>query len=104
MNARSNVIAFPGVERELILELATALERYGAGEAVLRGLRQARRLDIYLMHRAYAELERLGAHPWLLAVVGSWQDGLSCSEALRTLKEMNAGTFKFEVCDGPEAR
>ena len=91
----SNVIAFPGVERELVLEVAAALARYGAGAASLQRLRRARRPDAALMRHAYHELRRLGGHPWLLAVVRAWHDGLSDFEALRTLKEMNADRFDF---------
>ena len=87
--ARSNVIAFPGVERELVLELATALARSGASATTLQRLRRARRPD------AYYELRRLGGHHWLLAVVRAWHDGLSDFEALRALKEMNADRFDF---------
>jgi len=91
----SNVIAFPGVERELVLELATALARYGASATSLQRLRRARRPDAALMRHAYHELRRLGGHHWLLAVVRAWHDGLSGGEALRTLKEMNAERFDF---------
>ena len=91
----SNVIAFPGVERELVLEVAAALARYGAGAATLQRLRRARRPDPALMRRAYHELRRLGGHHWLLAVVRAWHDGLSDFETLRTLKEMNADRFDF---------
>jgi predicted component of type VI protein secretion system len=91
----NNVIAFPGVERELVLEVAAALARYGASAATLQRLRRARRPDAALMRHAYHELRRLGGHHWLLAVVRAWHDGLSDFEALRTLKEMNADRFDF---------
>jgi hypothetical protein len=91
----SNVVAFPGVERELVLEVAAALARYGAGAATLQRLRRARRPDPALMRHAYHELRRLGGHHWLLAVVRAWHDGLSDFETLRTLKEMNADRFDF---------
>jgi hypothetical protein len=92
---RCNVILFPGVERELIVELATALARYGASATDLQRLRRARRPDAALMRHAYHELRRLGGHHWLLAVVRAWHDGLSDFEALRALKEMNADRFDF---------
>ena len=95
VHPRSNVIAFPGVERELVVEVAAALARYGASGAALQSLRRARRPDPVLMRRAYCELERLGAHHWLLAVVRAWHDGLSDVDALRTLREMNADRFDF---------
>ena len=92
VTARSNVVAFPGVERELVLELATALARYGASPTALQ---RARRPDAGLMRHAYYELRRLGGHHWLLAVVRAWHDGLSDFEALRALKEMNADHLDF---------
>ena len=95
VTARNNVIAFPGVERELVLELATALGRYGASATALQRLRRSRRPDSALMRHAYRELQRLGAHHWLLAVVRAWHDGLSDFEALCALKEMNADRFDF---------
>jgi hypothetical protein len=97
VSPRRNVIPFPGVERELVLELATALARYGAGAQGLQWLRRARRPDPALMRHAYHELQRLGAHHWLLCVVRAWHDGLSDAETLRVLKEMNADTFEFEA-------
>ncbi|HEY1287880.1 MAG TPA: hypothetical protein VGF58_06100 [Burkholderiales bacterium] len=95
MTTRSNLVAFPGIERELVLELAAVLARYGASAAAQERLRRARRPDPLLMRQAYQELRRLGAHHWLLAVVRAWHDGLSDFEALRTLKEMNADRFDF---------
>jgi hypothetical protein len=95
VTTRSNLVAFPGIERELVLELAAVLARYGASAAAQERLRRARRPDPLLMRQAYQELRRLGAHHWLLAVVRAWHDGLSDFEALRTLKEMNADRFDF---------
>ena len=95
MSTRSNLVAFPGVERELVLELAAVLARYGASAAAQERLRRARRQDPLLMRQAYQELQHLGAHHWLLAVVRAWHDGLSDLEALRTLKEMNSDRFDF---------
>ena len=95
MTTRSNLVAFPGVEREFVLELAAVLARYGANAAAQERLRRARRPDPLLMRHAYQELQRLGAHHWLLAVVRAWHDGLSDFEALRTLKEMNTDRFDF---------
>ena len=95
MTARSTLIAFPGVERELVLELAAVLARYGASAAAQERLRRARRPDPLLMRQAYRELQRLGAHHWLLAVVRAWHDGLSDFEALRTLREMSTDRFDF---------
>jgi len=95
MTTRSNLVIFPGVERELILELAAVLARYGASAAAQERLRRARRPDPLLMRQAYQELQRLGAHHWLLAVVRAWHDGLSDFEALSALKEMNADRFDF---------
>jgi len=100
---RCNVIPFPGVERELILELAAALARYGASATALQPLRRARRPDAALMRHAYRELQRLGAHHWLLAVVRAWHDGLSDGETLRVLKEMNSDTFEFEPLETTRA-
>jgi hypothetical protein len=39
----------------------------------------------------YAILERLGAEPELLAIVGSWRDTLSDDELLATLRDYRAG-------------
>jgi hypothetical protein len=41
-------------------------------------------------------LERLGAQPQLLAVVGSWGDTLDDETVLQLLREWNAGTFRFD--------
>jgi len=90
----SNVIAFPGVERELVLELATALARYGASATSLQRLRRARRPDAALMRHAYHELRRLGGHHWLLAVVRA-ADPTALSELLDALRgsRFAAGTL-----------
>ena len=95
MATRGNLVAFPGVERELVLELAAVLARYGASAAAQERLRRARRPDAVLMRQVCEELQRLGAHHWLLAVLRAWHDGLSDFEALRTLKEMNSDRFDF---------
>lgn len=99
MTARGNLIPFPGVRRELVLELATALARYGASAHVLQKLRRVRRPDPAVIRDAYQELRRLGAHHWLLSVVRAWHDGLSDAETLCALKEMNTDTFEFEALE-----
>lgn len=103
MQPRGNVIPFTSVERELVVELAAALARYGASAGALQPLRRARRPDPVLMRGAYRELRRLGAHHWLLAVVRAWHDGLSDGETLRSLKEMNSDTFEFEPSESSRA-
>jgi hypothetical protein len=42
----------------------------------------------------YAALERLGAEPELLSIVGSWRDTLEDSEVLALLQRYNA-TWRF---------
>lgn len=42
-------------------------------------------------------LEQLGAHPQLLAIVGSWGDTLTDEAVLEALKDWNAGAFKVET-------
>lgn len=74
-----------------------ALEDHGAALNVLRKARQARALNPKFMAEAYAELERLGAHRWLLGTIGSWRDGMTDAETLEQLHAMNAGTFRFDV-------
>lgn len=44
-----------------------------------------------------AAFEQLGAHPHLLAIVGSWGDTLTDAAVLEALKDWNAGTFKMEM-------
>jgi hypothetical protein len=39
----------------------------------------------------YTALDRLGAGPDLLAIVGSWGDTLADAEVLRVLRDYNAG-------------
>lgn len=39
----------------------------------------------------YRALEKLGAHPHLLGIIGSWGDGLSDAEVLEMLKAWNEG-------------
>lgn len=41
-------------------------------------------------------LERLGAHPQLLAIVGSWGDTLTDDKVLEALRDWNAGDFRIE--------
>jgi len=47
-------------------------------------------------------LERLGADPQLLAVVGAWRDKLSVAEALGMLREWNNGTYRWARITGVE--
>ena len=49
----------------------------------------------------YQVLEGLGAHPYLLATVGSWGDGLTDAEVLHFLKSWNDGTFRIAIISGP---
>jgi hypothetical protein len=52
--------------------------------------RAARDLKAPIARKIYLALERLGAEPELLAIVGSWRDTLGDAEALSTLREFNA--------------
>ena len=45
----------------------------------------------------YQALEGLGAHPYLLATVDSWGDGLTDAEVLQFLKSWNDGTFRVAI-------
>jgi len=85
------------MERQIIPEIAAALEDHGAASNVLRKVRQTRALNLEFMAEAYAELERLGAHHWLLGTIGSWRDGMTDAEVLDQLKAINAGTFRFDL-------
>ena len=85
------------MEQEILSELATALEDHGAPSEIVRRVREARRLSRELMADSYAELQKVGAHPWLLATIGSWRDGLTDGEVLEQLKALNTGTFDFQV-------
>jgi hypothetical protein len=49
-----------------------------------------RQPDIKAQIELYIALERLGADPELLAIVGSWQDTLSDAEVLAALRDFNA--------------
>jgi hypothetical protein len=52
----------------------------------------------------YTALERLEADPYLLAIVGTWGDGMDDQEALDALRHWNAGTFKVEMIASGSAR
>jgi hypothetical protein len=45
----------------------------------------------------YQVLEGLGAHPYLLATVDSWGDGLTDAEVLQFLRSWNDGTFRVAI-------
>jgi len=49
------------------------------------------------MNEMYCALERLGAHRWLLAAIGSWNDTATDGEVLELLRDVNAGTFEMHV-------
>lgn len=85
------------MEREVLSEIATTLEDHKAPSKLIRKVREARRLTPELMAEAYAELEKLGAHRWLLATIGSWRHGMTDAEVLEQLKALNTGTFDFQV-------
>jgi hypothetical protein len=48
-------------------------------------------LNAQIVREVYTALERLGAGPELLAIVGSWRDTLDDADVLRMLREYNAG-------------
>jgi hypothetical protein len=85
------------MEREIIGEIATTLEDHKGPSKLIRKVREARRLKPELMAEAYAELEKLGAHRWLLATIGSWRDGMTDGEVLEQLRALNTGPFDFQV-------
>jgi hypothetical protein len=85
------------MDPEILSEMADALEDHGAPPDLLRRAREARQLTPDFMAEAYAALEKLGAHRWLLATIGSWRDGMSDAELLEQLTAINAGTFDFQA-------
>ena len=50
-----------------------------------------------IVREIYTALERLEADPYLLAIIGTWGDGMDDHETLEALKHWNAGTFKVEM-------
>jgi hypothetical protein len=78
------------IDAGIVAEIEKALRALG-GSAVLVDRASA------MMPRAlYEEMERLGADPYLLAIVGSWGDTLDDAAVLDMLRDWNAGTFKIE--------
>lgn len=84
-------------DKSLLREVARALGRHGAPPSVVQRVADAAHPTCSIMSAAYDELEARGAHPWLLGTVASWRDGLSDAEIIHQLKELNAGTFRFDV-------
>jgi hypothetical protein len=62
---------------------------WGAKDAVTMTTEQDIRRKI--AGEIYTALERLGADPELLAIVGSWRDTLPDAEVLLMLRDWNAG-------------
>jgi hypothetical protein len=48
-------------------------------------------LTALIAHQLYIAMERLGAEPELLSIIGSYGDTLEDADVLRLLQEYNAG-------------
>jgi hypothetical protein len=78
----------------IIIEIQKAMADLGASPVL------AYRAETMTPPAVCEELKRLGADPYLLAIVGSWQDTMSDEEVLDMLRDWNAGSFDFDVLAG----
>ena len=84
-------------EARILREIHRALKVHGANPALLAEVRKRTSPDRELISMAYDTLERLGASKWLLAAIGSWQDGASEEETYQSLKALNEGRFAIDI-------
>ncbi|HJY76097.1 MAG TPA: hypothetical protein VKE95_05660 [Burkholderiales bacterium] len=85
------------MEVRVLQEIHRALKAHGANPAFLADVRRRKSRDSQLISMAYDTLERLGANRWLLAAIGSWQDGASDEETYQSLKALNEGRFAIDI-------
>jgi hypothetical protein len=78
------------LDAAIVAEVEKALAKLGASPVLVY------RAAAMLPRAIYEEMERLGADPYLLAMVGSWGDTLNDAEVLNMLRDWNAGTFSID--------
>lgn len=86
------------VTRDLLREVAKAMELHGAPVDLVRGVREIDldEIDFAFTGRVYDGLEAAGASRFVLGTIGSWRDGNTDQETLEMLRDLNAGTFEFQ--------
>jgi hypothetical protein len=74
------------IHRQIVYEIKRAIRFLGAEPEAMR---------LSTPKQCYEALEKLGAHPHLLANVGSWKDTLSDEDVLETMKTWNAEQIRI---------